>query len=123
MLVNSFENLYKSLHQNSAMGIDVLRELQNNIYNIVKSKSITDLEVDMVNIQNITDEEGLAKLIGLQNNGEDNVSSGDKIKLMGIGTITDPEKLMAMFPMRISQVAEKLGLSYWYPVDKAIKQV
>jgi hypothetical protein len=28
-----------------------------------------------------------------------------------------------MYPMRISQLADKLGLSYWYPVDKAIKQI
>lgn len=123
MQVNAFEDLYESLYQNSAMGIDVLRELQNNVYNIVKSKTITDLEVDMVNIQNITDEEELARLIGLQGSVEDTIVPGDKIKLMGIGTITDPEKLIAMFPMRISQVAEKLGLSYWYPVDKAIKQI
>lgn len=44
MLVNSFERLFESLYQDSAMGINTLRELQNNIYNIVKSKTITDLK-------------------------------------------------------------------------------
>lgn len=121
MLVNSFEQIYKSLYQDSAIGIDALRELQNNIYNIVKSKTITDLEVDMVNIQNITDEESLARLIGLQNHGEP--ATKEKLRLLGIGTIGDPEKLLAMYPMRISQLAEKLGLPNWYYVDKAIKQV
>jgi hypothetical protein len=122
LLVNSFEQLYSSLYQNTAVGIDTLRELQNNIYNIVKSKTITDLEVDMVNIKNITDVDALAKLIGIEHT--DNIeASGEKIRLLGIGNITDPEKLMTMYPMRISQVAEKLGLSYWYGADKAIKQI
>lgn len=123
MLVQSFEKLYESLYQDTAMDINILRDLQNNIYNIVKSKTITNLEVDMVNIQHITSEEDLARLIGLQVDNKDDAGREDKIKLMGIGTITDPEKIMAMFPMRISQLADKLGLSYWYLVDKAIKQI
>ncbi|MCC2930730.1 MULTISPECIES: SIR2 family protein [unclassified Bacillus (in: firmicutes)] len=121
MLVNSFERLFESLYQDSAMGINTLRELQNNIYNIVKSKTITDLEVDIVNVQNITDENSLARLIGLSN--EDSTSSEERINLMGVATIADHEQLIAMFPMRISDVADKLGLSYWYYVDKAIKQI
>lgn len=121
ILVNSFERLYESLYQNSAMGISSLRELQNNIYNIVKSKTITDLEVDMVNVQNITDENSLARLIGL--NIEGNTSSEARISLMGIATIADHEQLIAMFPMRISDIASKLGYTNWNYVNNAIKQI
>lgn len=122
LLVNSYEELYASLYQKSSVGIDALREFQNNIYNIVKSKTITDLEVDMINIRNLTDEDALAKLIGLKD-AENLETSGENIKLLGIGNITDPEKLMATYPMRISKVAEKLGLNYWYGADKAIKAI
>lgn len=121
LLINSFTELYESLYQKSAMGLSSLRELQNNIYNIVKSKTITDLEVDMVNIQNLTDENRLSDLIGLSTGGEDIPQS--EVKLLGFGNITNPEKLLTMYPMRLMQLADKLGLSYWYPVDVAIKQV
>lgn len=76
----------------------------------------------MVNVQNITDENSLARLIGL--NQEDNsISSRERINLMGFATIADHEQLISMFPMRLSDIAEKLGLPYWYYVDKAIKQI
>jgi hypothetical protein len=123
LLVNSFERLYESLYQRSAMTLDVLRELQTNIYNIVKSKTITDLEVDMVSIQNITNEESLARLIGINGSEEKNQVSNQKIQLLGVGTIADAEQLMTIYPMRISQIAQKLGLSYWYYVDKIIKKI
>lgn len=120
--VNSFEEVYTSLYQDSAMGIDSLREFQTNIYNIIKSKTITDLEVDYVNVQNITNEETLTKLIGLQERREE-VTTPERVQLLGVGTIADPEQLIAFFPMRISDLANKLGFPFWYPVDQAIKKI
>jgi len=123
LLVNSFESLYESLYQDTAIEIDILNNLQNNIYNIIKSKTINNLEVDMVKVSNITDEEALAELIGLYSNKDKNSDSSDGVKLMGFGKIADPEKLMAMYPMRISKLAEKLGFSTWHSVDKILKQI
>ena len=122
MLVNSFERLYESLYQNTAASVDVLRALQNNVYNIVKSKTITDLEVDMVRVSNISDEKSLAKLIGFTEADDKQVPT-EKIKLLGVGTIADAEQVLTLYPMRLSQLADKLGFPYWYPVDKAIKQI
>ena len=42
---------------------------------------------------------------------------------MGIATIADHEQLIAMYPMRISDIASKLGLSNWNYVNNAIKQL
>lgn len=121
LLVNTYERIFESLHQNSTTPVEALRELQNNIYNIIKSKSITDLEVDMVSIQNITDENILARLIGFRTIQE--TAATEKVTLLGIGTIPDPELLMTRYPMRISQVAERMGLSSWNYVDQIIKRI
>ncbi|MCK6075379.1 SIR2 family protein [Paenibacillus silvae] len=122
--VNSYERLFESLNQPSNMEMDMLRNLQNNIYNIVKSKSITDLEVDLLAVKNINDAESLAKMLGFKNANESSQPlPGDRVALLGVGTISDPEQLKAMFPMRISQVAERLGLSSWYHVDQMMKKI
>lgn len=123
LLINGYERVYESLYQNTTTPMDALRDLQNNVYNLIKSKSISDLEVDMVNIHNFTDERALTRSIGFKP-VEDNVQEKDeKISLLGVGTIADAEQLMTIYSMRISQVAEKLGLSYWYYVDQIIKRI
>ncbi|MEI0738869.1 SIR2 family protein [Paenibacillus sp. JTLBN-2024] len=123
LLINGYERVYESLYQNTTTPMDALRDLQNNVYNLIKSKSISDLEVDMVNIQNFTDEKALARSIGFKPAMENNHTKDEKISLLGVGTIADAEQLMTLYPMRISQVAERLGLSYWYYVDQIIKHI
>lgn len=121
--INSYDRVFESLYQNTTTPMDALRDLQNNVYNIIKSKSISDLEVDMVNIHNFTDERALARSIGFKPVEDNTQDKDEKISLLGVGTIADAEQLMTIYPMRISQVAEKLGLSYWYYVDQLIKRI
>ncbi|GMB10135.1 SIR2 family protein [Thermolongibacillus altinsuensis] len=121
--VNRFNEIFKSLYQHTAITMDILRELQSNIYNIIKSKTITNLEVDMVRLQTIKDEEELARLIGLTSICSAKSLTNEPLKVIGIGTIADPEQIIARYPMRISQLAEKLGLSSWYHVDVMIKKI
>jgi hypothetical protein len=125
LLVNSYESVYESLFQDSLTPTDVLRELQENVYNIVKSKSITELEVDMVNVHNITDVNVLAQLLGFKtvNRATIDIEGHEKVTLLGIGNLADAEQLMTIYSMRISQVAQRLGLGYWYYVDQIIKQI
>ena len=122
ILVDSFNEVFTNLYQETNVEINKLRDLQNNIYNIVKSKTIADLEVDMISIEKFSSEEELSKLLGIKEHSQlENV--GKKINLAGIGLIADPQQLITMYPMRLSQVAEKLGFSYWYAVDKMIKEL
>lgn len=123
ILVNNYERIFESLYQPSRTPMDALREFQNNVYNIIKSKTITDLEVDMVNIQNLKDESVLARSIGFKPIEEESEGTEERFTLLGVGTIADAEQLMTRFPMRISQVAERVGLSNWNYVDQLIKQV
>ncbi|WP_281658230.1 SIR2 family protein [Halobacillus sp. Cin3] len=123
--LNNFKPLYDSLYQHNSMTMDTLRELQSNIYNIIKSRTITNLEVDMISIESIKDEEELSKLLGVTTSSDTEYLTGrdDGVKVIGVGNVSSTEQLVAMYPMKISQVAKKLGFSYWYPVDKMIQQV
>lgn len=121
--INTFERLYESLYQHSAASLDDLRELQSNVYNIVKSKTITRLEVDMIKIRSFIDESALARLIGFREPEEAELVPQATMALLGVGTIVDAEQLMTIYPMRISQIAERLGVTNWYYVDQLIKRV
>src|SRR5258708_1975941 len=78
----------------------------------------------MVNIQNLKDESLLPRLLVIKTIKEKGEGTKERFTLFGIGTIADAEQLMTRFPMRISQVAERVGLSNWNYVDQLlIKQV
>ncbi|QNR69773.1 SIR2 family protein [Paenibacillus peoriae] len=66
LLVNSFTELFVSLQQNINEPVDIIRELENNIYNIVKSKTVTNLEVDVLDIRRITDIDILSTQLGFK---------------------------------------------------------
>ncbi|MFX3637299.1 MAG: SIR2 family protein [Candidatus Pristimantibacillus sp.] len=123
LLVNDYEGVYASLHQNTAAPMDALRDLQAIVYNIVKSKTVTDLEVDMLHIKNFKDERALVQTLGFKPIGEGIPQDVGRVALLGVGTVVDAEQLMARFPMRITELAERLGFTYWYKVDQMIKQV
>jgi hypothetical protein len=123
LLVNSYERLYESLYQPSTTPMDALREFEKNVYNIIKSKTISDLEVDMISIENLTDEGILARILGFKPVAENRQTPEERVTLLGVGTIADAEQLMTMFPMRISDVAPKLGLTNWNYVDQLIKKI
>ncbi|SDJ00676.1 SIR2 family protein [Alteribacillus bidgolensis] len=121
ILLNSYEELYKSLYQNNASGVDVLNQLQKNVYNIVKSKSVTDLEVDLLNINRITNEDILAQSLGFRSTSQS--VDAERIALMGVGNVGSAEQLLTRYPMRISEMAQKLGYKSWYQTNEAIKTI
>jgi hypothetical protein len=123
LLVNKYERLYESLYQPSTTPMDALREFEKNVYNIIKSKTISDLEVDMISIENLTDPGVLARKLGFKPAEESGPTPSERVTLLGVGTIADAQQLMTRFPMRISDVAPRLGLTNWNYVDQLIKKI
>lgn len=122
--MNSFNELFQVLYQGSVASVNVLNNLQNNIYNIVKSKTISNLEVDLLILKKLSDENELIKLLGLDKTNEDVKNDTDtSLPMIGFGHITDPEYLLTRYPLRISDVSENLGYTHWYYADKLIKQI
>ncbi|KZD37909.1 hypothetical protein B4082_1833 [Bacillus cereus] len=122
LLVNTFEDVYKSLMQSDKSDIDFLSTLQENIYNIVKSKTVTNLEVDMVRMNGLRDIETLSSYLGFKSKSSEQAST-TQVTLGGFGQILDPEQALARYPMRLTDVSSKLGYSYWHKVNVAINKV
>ncbi|HFU6520738.1 TPA: SIR2 family protein [Enterococcus hirae] len=120
ILLNSFEEIYESLYQPSIVELNELRDLQENIYNIVKSKTISNLEVDMVSIRSVNTLEKIEEFIGINSTVQEDTNHST---FLGLATITDPEQFLARFPLRLSEVAEKLGYNNWYHANVLIKQI
>lgn len=120
ILLNNFQKVYESLYQPSLVELSELRDLQENIYNIVKSKTISNLEVDMVSIQAMNTVEKLEEFIGINSKIQEDSKHST---FLGLATITDPEQFLSRFPLRLSEVAEKLGYGYWYHANVLIKKV
>ncbi|EHT2878597.1 SIR2 family protein [Enterococcus faecalis] len=118
--LNDFINIFEKLYQPSLVELSELRDLQDNIYNIVKSKTISNLEVDMVSIQPVNTIEKIEEFIGINSKIQD---ENNHKTLLGLATITDPEQFLSRFPLRLSEVAEKLGYGYWYHANLLIKKI
>lgn len=60
--VSSFKELYAALYQDS-ININSLKSIENTMYNLVKSSSITNLEVDVANVNFIEEPKNLLELM------------------------------------------------------------
>ncbi|MDB1686153.1 SIR2 family protein [Enterococcus durans] len=60
--VTSFKELYAALYQDS-ININSLKSIENTMYNLVKSSSITNLEVDVANVNFIEEPKNLLELM------------------------------------------------------------
>ncbi len=121
VLVSDFLKVYQELYQASIVEISELRALEENIYNIVKSKTISNLEVDMISISDINSVEKIEEFIGI----DEQVESGKlNVKnVIGLSTISDPQQLVTRFSLTLSDVGRKLGFDGWYKANQLIKKV
>lgn len=117
ILLKDFTRLYESLNKSDVSSVNALRSLEDKIYNIIKSKSITELKVDYLALERIENEEKLAEMIGIKNVA----LNGTEVSVIGLGTLSDPEQIKTRYPFRISDVATMLGYSGWYNANKLLK--
>lgn len=81
-----------------------MKILEEKVYNIIKSKSITDLEVDLITMSRVEDENSLANMLGIKSHDEEETQSTIEQTILGLGTISDPEQLKATYPYRLSDL-------------------
>lgn len=123
--VNDFIELFKALYQGTSVDISELCELQDTIYNIVKSKTITNIEVDSVSFKDLWSEKNILNRLGLDRiinkSDEDLVKRGT---ILNLGIVNDPERILLEYPYRISDIAEiVLGDTHWYRANKLITEI
>lgn len=122
LLVNSYKEIFENLNQNDISEISALKMLEDRIYNIVKSNSITDLAVDVITMSRVEDEKALASMLGIKSRKNDLEQQVSKT-IFGVGTISDPEQLKATYPYRLTDLGKKMGFNSWHNVNKALQKV
>ncbi|WP_374963261.1 SIR2 family protein [Lysinibacillus sp. RS5] len=123
ILLNDYLDIFKSLMKFDLSSIDALRVFEERVFNIVKSKSISQLEVDFLTIQRIGNEEKLAELLGIKNNDKTEPMGHGAVSLLGLGIVSEPETIKVQYCLTLTDVAKALGFTYWYPANELINKV
>jgi hypothetical protein len=89
--LNTYEKLYDSLFQDS-VDIEILKQIEETVYNVVKSDTITNLEVDIASLRYLTDRESFLNSL-TSTSQEVNQSR----PLMTFATINDPNVTVKYF--------------------------
>lgn len=103
--LHNFNKLYKSLYQET-IDINYLQQIEETIYNVIKSDSITNLEVDIASLHNLTNSETLLKTL-TQPSGSNEIES-EKPNLFTFSKISDPNELTVRFTLKTTQLSEKV---------------
>ncbi|MRC15528.1 hypothetical protein GH866_07910 [Bacillus thuringiensis] len=123
VLLHTFEELFKNLDQGDVSSVNALQNLEDKVYNIVKSKSISDLKVDYLTMSHIEDEEALARVMGFQRTDDPEQSEVRSVSVIGVGVMSDPEQIKLRFPFRLSDIAKQLELTHYNYVSQLIDKV
>lgn len=123
--IDEFQEIFKTLSQGTSADIEELFNLQDTVYNIVKSKTVTDLEVDVISFKENWTEDRLLDSLGLKDivnkANKDNVEGREVI--VSLGVIKDPEQILAHYPYRLIDLANKLGDKHWHRTNRLIDQI
>ncbi|OIM23890.1 hypothetical protein ATX61_09850 [Oenococcus oeni] len=109
---SSFTPLFEALHQES-IDVSALKTLQDTIYQIVKSASITKLNVDIANINYLKQPEDFLKLLS------------KKDVLLNLAKMADLDQVAAVFVLTPTDLAKKvLGpAATWYQIYQLIDKL
>lgn len=109
--LHTYEKLYEALYQDS-VDIEVLKQLEETVYNVVKSDTITNLEVDIASLRYITDRDNF--LNSFTTSPQDTVEGSRS--LLTFATISDPNQLASLFCFTATQLCRRVyddQRSYW----------
>lgn len=124
IVLNEYVELFETLYQGTYVDIKDLENLENVIYNIVKSKTISNLEVDVVSIKEIVSEKNIIDMLGLSEKIDSTNSKMDRnTSALNLSIISDPEQILTTYPYRITALASKLGFSHWNNVRTLINDI
>ena len=121
--LHRYDELYKALYQDS-VDISTLKLIEETFYNVVKSDTIIDLEVDIASLHYLTDREKLLKIFTKSSTQE--IEEGNKAQFITLASITDPNELAVRFPLTATELSshvfgkEKYHWSHAYKLIDSI---
>ncbi|NHN34699.1 SIR2 family protein [Paenibacillus agricola] len=102
--VSSYEKIYEALYQDS-VDIELLKQFEETVYNVVKSDTITNLEVDIASLRGLADRTQFIREF---------IHSAQPIEkpvgrtLITLAHITDPNQLATQWPMTPTDLSQRL---------------
>ncbi|AYB41583.1 hypothetical protein D5F52_16065 [Brevibacillus laterosporus] len=120
--LHTYEKLYETLHQDS-VDISVLKELEETVYNVIKSDTITNLEVDIASLRYITDRENFLSSFTFP--VKDDLDESNKT-LLSFANISDPNQLVLTFTLKATELAKRVYDEeniHWYRAYALIQKV
>ncbi|WP_289142738.1 SIR2 family protein [uncultured Brevibacillus sp.] len=109
--LHTYEKLYDALYQDS-VDIEFLKQIEETVYNVVKSDTITNLEVDIASLKYLTDRDNFLNYF---TTSEGNVVEGAR-SMLTFAHISDANQLASQFCFTASQLSQKVfdkPISYW----------
>lgn len=119
--VHTYERLYEALYQDS-IDIESLKQIEETVYNVVKSDSITNLEVDIASLRYLTDREKFFK--SLITSAE--AATSYESSLVTFAEITDPNQLALQYSLTATELSSRvfnIPNYNWYHGYALIKRV
>ncbi|MEC1261274.1 SIR2 family protein [Bacillus swezeyi] len=115
--LHSYEKLYEALYQDS-VDIELLKQIEETVYNVVKSDSIKNLEVDIASLRYLTDRESFLDLF--------TSSTVDGNTLVTFADIQDPNQLAVQYTLTATELCKRVydgERSYWSHAYDLIRDI
>lgn len=110
--LHTYDKLYEALYQDS-VDIEFLKQIEETVYNVVKSDTITNLEVDIASLRYFTDRESLLNAFTTPTADDEQAATRT---LVTFADIQDPNQLAVQFTLTATELCERVydyEKSYW----------
>lgn len=102
--LHTYEKLYEALYQDS-LDIELLKQIEETVYNVVKSDTITNLEVDIASLRYLTDRESFLSTLTTPS-ADDEVAAARTF--VTFADIQDPDQLAAQFTLSATELCKRV---------------
>lgn len=120
--LHTYDKLYEALYQDS-VDIEFLKQIEETVYNVVKSDTITNLEVDIASLRYFTDRESLLSAFTTSSTHDEQAATRT---LVTFADIQDPNQLAVQFTLTATELCERVydyEKSFWSYAYDLIKDV
>lgn len=110
--LQTYDKLYEALYQDS-VDIEFLKQIEETVYNVVKSDTITNIEVDIASLRYLTDRESLLNAFTLHTANDEQAATRT---LVTFAHINDPNQLAVQFTLTATELCERVydgERKYW----------
>jgi SIR2-like domain len=110
--LHTYDKLYGTLYQDS-IDIQFLKQIEETVYNVVKSDTITNLEVDIASLRYLTDRESFLKSFTSSTTNDETAAART---LVTFADIQDPNQLAVQYTLTATELCTRVyngERDYW----------